>query len=355
MGSFSRERLEEQATLAPVRMWANIWQILGVTMIPIFTVGTGLSMASRAEDAGVIAVRDGVVVQDKGCPHAISPDEADIRKSTPSWPGGVLTLTSLYQVDNHEDLQACMNNVKMRGCEAVYFQGSFGGEEYCSTPRHRLPADEEEPGLLVAGSTSPLETKRARSLVFHFRSGDVFKPRKDFHFQTYGQPPLLYVLAVIASKKWSNLTFITNGEHERLLNPTFRVIEELISQGILGTNGTIVETYKKRSLWEDLQAMLCADALSVAHSTLTNLLLAHSRAKMFFLPWGCEPQIGDMMIPRFVSASMICLQRPEVEVYGIEWRTTSNAYTVYNKWDPSVNQLEMIVSDDLKGVQHCCN
>ncbi|CAN0347389.1 unnamed protein product [Ectocarpus sp. 6 AP-2014] len=174
--------------------------------------------------------------------------------------------------------------------------------------------------------------------------------------RNYGQPPLLFILAVIASKKWESLTFLTNGQDEELLNPTFRVIEELVSQGVLGTNRTIVETHKKRPLWEDLQAMLCADALSVAHSTLTNLLLAHSRAKIFFLPWGCEQQDGNTNFPpRFIHSSIICLQRPEVEVYGIEWRTTSKAYTVYENWDPSFNQLEMVVSDAVKGVQRCCN
>ncbi|CAM9350446.1 unnamed protein product, partial [Ectocarpus sp. 4 AP-2014] len=73
--------------------------------------------------------------------------------------------------------------------------------------------------------------------------------------------------------------------------------------------------------------MLCADSLAFSNSTFTNLLLAHSRAKKFFLPWGYEPQIGDMALNRFVNASMICLQRPEVEVNGIEWRPTSEAYT----------------------------
>lgn len=58
------------------------------------------------------------------------------------------------------------------------------------------------------------------------------------------KPPLLYTLAVIASKKWDNLTFLTSVHDDKLLNPTFRVIEELLSQGMLGTNGTIVETHK---------------------------------------------------------------------------------------------------------------
>ncbi|CAN0347349.1 unnamed protein product, partial [Ectocarpus sp. 6 AP-2014] len=44
-------------------MWANIWQILGVTMLTTLAVGTGPDKASGAEDGPVIAVRDGVVVQ----------------------------------------------------------------------------------------------------------------------------------------------------------------------------------------------------------------------------------------------------------------------------------------------------
>ncbi|CAM9281219.1 unnamed protein product, partial [Ectocarpus fasciculatus] len=43
-------------------MWANVWQLLGASMLPMFTVGTGLDMAGGAEES-VIAVRDGVVVQ----------------------------------------------------------------------------------------------------------------------------------------------------------------------------------------------------------------------------------------------------------------------------------------------------
>ncbi|CAN0111630.1 unnamed protein product [Ectocarpus fasciculatus] len=430
-------------------MWANMRSILGVTVLPMFAADVMLNFAKGEGDQGVIAVRGGVVVQDKGCPHAITPEDADIRKSTPSWPGGVVTLMPLnaigrsgnhymaistvfsmafccqvkvlelpnmdirlptesgkklrpstnlfsfasgnnnhragqqgiktgfeglqgrsdvcpqervidgkhanHMTELHPDLQTCMSKVKMRGCEAVYFQESLGGEDSCSTPRRQLTADEKEPGSIVTGSSSPLERKGAGSLVLHIRSGDVFRPGTEAHH--YGQPPLLFILAVIASNKWDSLIFLTSGQDEdgRLLNPTFRVIEEFISQEMLGTNGTNVEMHKERSFWEDLQTMLCADSLAFAHSTLTNLLLAHSRAKKFFLPWGCEPQIGGTALNRFANASMICLQRPEVEVYGIEWRTTSDAYTVYNHWVPSSNQLEMVVSDAVKGIRHCCN
>ncbi|CAM9547003.1 unnamed protein product, partial [Ectocarpus sp. 12 AP-2014] len=44
-------------------MWASVWKVLGVIMLPKITVGTELDMERGAEDGGVIAVRDGVVVQ----------------------------------------------------------------------------------------------------------------------------------------------------------------------------------------------------------------------------------------------------------------------------------------------------
>ncbi|CAN0002181.1 unnamed protein product, partial [Ectocarpus sp. 8 AP-2014] len=105
------ERYLESKGHSLLRMWANVWQTLGVIMLPMFTAGTELDMAGGAEDS-VIAVRDGVVVQqDKGCPHAITPDEADIRKSTRSWPGGVLTLTSIERVGRSGNHYMAISNV----------------------------------------------------------------------------------------------------------------------------------------------------------------------------------------------------------------------------------------------------
>ncbi|CAN0416887.1 unnamed protein product [Ectocarpus sp. 12 AP-2014] len=427
-------------------MWASVRRMFGATMVSMLTAGTGLHMQSVTADGNVIGVRHGVVVQqDRGCPHAISPDEADIRRSTRGWPGGVLTLSSIERIGRsgnhymaistlfsiafccqvkvlelpdmdwrlptksgerfksstnlfsfsqrdtnraplqyingslpadfeglqgrldvcpherlidgthanhirglHPHLQKCVRNVKMRGCEAAYLKESLGGEDSCPSPQRQLAEHEDESAQLVAGTTSPLERREAGSLVVHVRSGDIFKPGTIYH--QYGQPPLLYYLAIIANKPWNKMSFVTSGEDD-LLNPAYRVIEGINSQGLLGTN---VEMHKDRPLWEDLQAMLCADSLALSHSTFTNLLLAHSRAKRFFLPWGCEPQVGNTKLNHFVNATMICLQRPEVEVYGIEWWTTSEAYTVYESWDPSSNLVEMVVSDSVKGMRRCC-
>ncbi|CAN0499468.1 unnamed protein product, partial [Ectocarpus sp. 12 AP-2014] len=69
-------------------MWASVRRMFGATMVSMLTAGTGLHMQSVTADGNVIGVRHGVVVQDRGCPHAISPDEADIRRSTRGWPGG---------------------------------------------------------------------------------------------------------------------------------------------------------------------------------------------------------------------------------------------------------------------------
>ncbi|CAM9627562.1 unnamed protein product [Ectocarpus fasciculatus] len=442
-----------------MKMWALIWRLLGATMPPILAVGSSalaVGLDERGDDkaagGGVIAIREGFVVQDVGCPQAISHDEALARTSDPSWPGGVLNVTSLETVGrsgnhymaistmfslayccgvkvlelpdtdyrfpteeggefksskhlfsfsshgtgtdgagvemeqqswsrltgledlqgrigicpkerivdgthaNHitglgKDLQRCIRHAHMRGCEAAYLQQVIGDESSCPDSPPPVETDGNPTGLVpgIAGSLPSEGQKGDGHLVVHIRSQDIFKP--DTRFHQYGQPPLGYFLAVIASKKWDYLSVLTSGPDEQL-NPTYRVMGALNSQGFLGTN---VAMHKDRSFWEDLQAMLCADSLALSHSTLSNLLLAHSRAKRFFLPWGCEPQPWTLKLNRFVNASMICLQRPEVEVYGIDWRTTSEAYTVYDSWDPNSNMMEMVVSDEVRGVQRCCN
>ncbi|CBJ28488.1 conserved unknown protein [Ectocarpus siliculosus] len=439
--------------VAGMRMSALIWRLLRATLPPILAVGSSafaVGLDERGDEAGggAIGMREGFVVQEVGCPQAISHDEALARTSDHSWPGGVLNVTSLETVGrsgnhymaisamfslayccgvkvlqlpdtdyrfpteeggefksskhlftfssngtdgveaerqtwsqltgledlqgrvgicpkerivdgthaNHitglgKDLQTCIRHVHMRGCEAAYLQQVIGDERSCpDSPPPPVETDGEPTELVVPGTAGlPSERKGDGHLVVHIRSQDIFSP--DTRFHQYGQPPLGYFLAVIASKKWDYLSVLTSGP-DKQLNPTYSVIAELNRQGYLGTN---VGMHKDRSFWVDLQTMLCADNLALSHSTLSNLLLAHSRAKRFFLPWGCEPQPWTLKLNRFVNASMICLQRPEVQVYGIDWRTTKDAYTVYDSWDPNSNMMEMVVSDAVKGVQRCCN
>ncbi|CAM9534393.1 unnamed protein product [Ectocarpus sp. 8 AP-2014] len=395
-----------------MRMSALIWRLLKATLPPILTVGSsafavGLDERGDHAGGGTIGIREGFVVQEVGCPQAISHDEALARTSDPSWPGGVLNVTSLETVGrsgnhymaisamfslayccgvkvlelpdtdyrfpteeggefksskhlftfssngtdgveaerqtwsqltgqedlqgrggicpkerivdgthaNHitglgKDLQRCIRHVHMRGCEAAYLQQVIGDESSCpDSPPPPVETDGKPTELLVVPGTagSPSEGKGDGHLVVHIRSQDIFSP--DTRFHQYGQPPLGYFLAVIASKKWDYLSVLTSGP-DKQLNPTYSVIAELNRQGYLGTN---VGIHKDRSFWVDLQTMLCADSLALSHSTLSNLLLAHSRAKRFFLPWGCEPQPWTLKLNRFVNASMICLQRPEVQ------------------------------------------
>lgn len=44
-----------------------------------------------------------------------------------------------------------------------------------------------------------------------------------------------------------------------------------------------------------------------------------------------------------------------LQVYGIEWKTTLNEYSVYDEWlNTDEQRLEMITSDEVKRIQRCC-
>lgn len=43
------------------------------------------------------------------------------------------------------------------------------------------------------------------------------------------------------------------------------------------------------------------------------------------------------------------------KVYGIEWSTTADEYSVYDSWEVTEAQLvEMILTDEVEGIQRCC-
>ncbi|CAN0420266.1 unnamed protein product [Ectocarpus fasciculatus] len=159
------------------------------------------------------------------------------------------------------------------------------------------------------------------------------------------QPPLQFYLKVLATRPWSNISVLTNARIQRELNPTFGVLQELDKQGLLGAPASF---YPDRDLYTDLRDMLCAQNVVLAKSSITRLLVRHSRAKRFFLPTSCD-RGGPFFVDR------ICLYRPDVEVYGIEWKTTLNEYSVYDEWlNTDEQRLEMITSDEVKRIQRCC-
>lgn len=89
---------------------------------------------------------------------------------------------------------------------------------------------------------------------------------------------------------------------------------------------TIAIILKHRTWQEDLQALLCAESLVVADSTLTFFLLAHSKAKRYYLPTVCGPPAGQQRgnstggMPQRIqdrdpfNSALLCREKPGAEV-----------------------------------------
>lgn len=77
-----------------------------------------------------------------------------------------------------------------------------------------------------------------------------------------------------------------------------------------------------RSFRTDLEALLCAENLVVARSSLAFVALGHSRARRLFLPTACGPGAYHREDHSGVSGTtagpdnftLLCLQRPDAEV-----------------------------------------
>ncbi|CAM9918765.1 unnamed protein product [Ectocarpus sp. 6 AP-2014] len=251
----------------------------------------------------------------------------------------------------HERLLQCMLRVEMIGCVAHFLHDVVGADDaFCSW---KYEGEEERGSLMQATSAEEGQDKRnagssprgkGQSLVVHMRSGDIFLPELS-DIPWYGQPPLQFYLKVIGSRPWSNISVLTNARIQREFNPAFGVLQELDKQGLLGAPANF---YPDRNLRMDLRDMLCAENVVLAKSSITHLLVRHSRAKRFFLPTSCA-RGGPFFVDR------ICLYRPDVEVYGIEWKTSLNEYSVYDEWiNTDAQRLEMITSDEVKSIQRCC-
>ncbi|CAM9677107.1 unnamed protein product [Scytosiphon promiscuus] len=215
------------------------------------------------------------------------------------------------------------------------------------------------------------ERGTAGSLVIHIRSGDIFYsfgPDKEpgRAFLSYGQPPLQFYLHVIASQPWSDVTILTSGSRPHLLNPTYVALQTLQQTGLLGPN---VVLHKDRDLLTDIRAMLCADGLAMSRSTLHFFTFAHTRAKHLMVPHECGPgsyarglrddRNGDKdttkkkPVPN--NTTLLCIENPDIEIYGVDWKVDEAAYYLYDHWDSSPAQRQdMLLFDGVEGLSRCC-
>ncbi|CAM9769228.1 unnamed protein product [Scytosiphon promiscuus] len=238
----------------------------------------------------------------------------------------------------HEKVLECMNRVYLRGCEKAYLGDLVDLDAHC--PKRK------------AG-----ERKGAGSLVVHIRSGDIFDPDGEGGRRNgFGQPPLQYYLHVLGAKEWDDVTILTAAWQDKSLNPTYSMLEMMAGAGTLGKK---VKLFKNRSLLEDVREMLCANALATSRSSMSFLTFAHSRATTFFVPSQCgKGAFRRMKHPpvkaSFDNTTLLLLEKPEAEVYGIEWRRGAENYSVYEAWHDNPEQLlEMTTYGGIDGLQKC--
>eukprot|EP00903_Cladosiphon_okamuranus_P018343 g16875.t1 len=236
----------------------------------------------------------------------------------------------------HWQLLECMNRVYLRGCEKAYLGGLVDTDAYC-------PKGKRKEG--------------AGSLVVHIRSGDIFDPMGEGSRRDgFGQPPLQYYLHVLRAKEWDDVTILTAAWQDSSLNPTFNILDMLADSGTLGKN---VRLFKNRSLLTDVREMLCADALATSRSSMSFLTFAHTRATSFFVPSPCgKGAFRRMKNPpvkaTFDNTTLLLLERPHAEVFGIDWRDDGGDYSVYQGWHDNHQQLlEMATYKGIQGLRQC--
>eukprot|EP00752_Nemacystus_decipiens_P012369 g10964.t1 len=233
----------------------------------------------------------------------------------------------------HWQLLQCMNRVYLRGCEKAYLGSLVDTEAFCPKAKRK---------------------EGAGSLVVHIRSGDIFDPKGEGSRRDgFGQPPLQYYLHVLRAKDWDDVTILTASWQDSSLNPTFNMLDMLADAGTLGKN---VRLFKNRSLLTDVREMLCADALATSRSSMSFLTFAHTRANVFFVPSPCgKGSFRRMKNPpvkaTFDNTTLLLLERPYAEVFGINWREDGSDYSVYQAWHDNHQQLlEMATYKGIEGV-----
>ncbi|CAM9527243.1 unnamed protein product [Hapterophycus canaliculatus] len=278
----------------------------------------------------------------------------------------------------HADLLSCMNRVYVRGCEAAYLEPILGAGDfsYCTKPagtnnRRLLDGRGRQTAGAVTTAATPIDRGNAGSLVIHIRSGDIFRAllpgkTRSRDFFSFGQPPLEFYLRAIASRPWSDVTILTFSLEPEELNPTFAALEMLGQTGMLGPNVTAHKArHRDRDLLTDIRSMLCADGLAISRSTLHFLTFAHTRAKYLFVPSECGPgsytrgQREDRATgkkkPNPNNTTLLCIENPDTEVYGVDWMVDEAAYSIYNRWNASpAQQRDMVLFDGVKRLSRCC-
>eukprot|EP00904_Undaria_pinnatifida_P004120 jgi/Undpi1/13709/HiC_scaffold_9.g03362.m1 len=303
-------------------------------------------------------------------------------------------LNAYRLIGVYPDLLDCLNHVFVGGCEAQYLGSvvkttefcrptteqkvslgieGINTEELCNQDSHQRRLRKSRPsihGFLppttavdnTLGDTSTGSSQSAGSLVIHIRLGDIFNPKGEGgKRQTFGQPPLQFYLDAIGSKAWSDVFIFSSWTDSEEMNPTYEALQLLNDAGTLGSNVVLLHD---RPLLDDLRAMLCADGLAAARSSLHFLTFAHTTASTLYLPDSCgpgtytrqtRPQNAGLQKRSPDNATLLVLEKPGVEVYGIEWgEQPQRSYTPYEKWSDSDKQLlEMVTFDGVKGLKRC--
>ncbi|CAM9683830.1 unnamed protein product [Ascophyllum nodosum] len=284
---------------------------------------------------------------------------------------GGKTSFRLYGV--HPDLLSCMNRVYLRGCEAEYLGPTAKMSSACEPSSPSTPFLETSPFTTttlaeertvcennVVLAKGPRGDTNGGTLAVHIRSGDIFRRKKrgSSAMIKAGQPPLQFYLKAIKSRQWFEVSIITYASSNGLLNPTYTALEAMNQQGQLGPN---VNFLKNRDLLDDLRTMSCADGVVMSRSSLHFMTTVLTRASTFYMPSECGPGRYNRASKRAPhskvaqeNTTLLLLEKPDAEVYGIQWQLDRESYSPYTAWNNTQAQvLEMIKFEDFD-LKECC-
>lgn len=151
----------------------------------------------------------------------------------------------------------------------------FSLEQVCERQLSRIPLSASYDvlsGLLGYTADGGLDSDH---LVIHLRGGDIFAENPSPH---YGQPPLGFYRAVLASDSWTKCTVVFADEANPVLSPLL----DLISASGLSVS------VQSSSLEEDLRVLLSAKSLVASRSTLISSIANLSSAIERVFVFGTE-------------------------------------------------------------------
>ncbi|CAM9947114.1 unnamed protein product [Laminaria digitata] len=136
---------------------------------------------------------------------------------------------------------------------------------------------------------------------------------------------------------WDRIDVVTYADGPESLNPVVAALQAKKAEGELMDNFHI---HTNRTMGQDLQAMLCADGLALAQSTLKSLVGFHSSAVWVFGALGC-----NRMLKTLAAA------RPNTMVYGV---SKLRRYSVFESWENTSKQRdEMLTYNRMRGLKRC--